>query len=187
MFVASFFAALASTSFVVAQQIIKVGGPNGSPVYSPSNVNATKGSVITFQFSGSPGNHSVTQSTLNAPCTPVANGFDSGWVAFNGDAAQAPTWNLTITDDSTRTIWFYCKQLHTATEKWSGSSTSVPRALRVSPQTRPPLLQSGREWAVVRQLLSQWHVFAPSQQRPRYSGKRLHNCDCGIVRHSLGL
>ncbi len=50
----------------------------------------------------SPGNHSVTQSSFAAPCTPLAGGFDSGWILLPDAPSTPPLWNLTITDDTKR-------------------------------------------------------------------------------------
>lgn len=48
-------------------------------------------------------NHSVTQSTLDDPCTPLDGGFSSGLAGVGNDSAgPPPVWNLTITDDSER-------------------------------------------------------------------------------------
>jgi len=82
----------------------------GAFQFMPNSINATNNSVITFTFSGIPGNHSVTQSSFAAPCTPLAGGFDSGWILIESATTPLPQWNLTITDDSTP-LWFFCKQL----------------------------------------------------------------------------
>ncbi|KAJ6459963.1 hypothetical protein C8R45DRAFT_797004, partial [Mycena sanguinolenta] len=97
---------------------IQVGGETNTPnggiyQFMPNSFTATNGSVITFVFSGIPGNHSITQSSFNSPCEPLAGGFDSGWVEIlvnTTGGTPLPMWNLTITDDS-NPIWFYCKQL----------------------------------------------------------------------------
>ncbi|KAJ7744746.1 hypothetical protein DFH07DRAFT_749283, partial [Mycena maculata] len=78
--------------------------------YSPNNIPAPNGTIVSFQFSGFPGNHTVTQSTFASPCEPAAGGFDSGWVFVNSSQKTPPTWNLTITNDRAP-IWFFCKQL----------------------------------------------------------------------------
>jgi plastocyanin len=93
---------------------VQVGAEQASPggifQYSPATIVAANGTVVTFQFSGAPGNHTVTQSSFAAPCTPLANGFDSGFV-FQSTAPATPSeWNLTITNDQTP-IWFFCQQL----------------------------------------------------------------------------
>ncbi|KAJ6596326.1 hypothetical protein DFH09DRAFT_973460 [Mycena vulgaris] len=93
---------------------IQVGGNSSSPggplQFHPNLVLATIGTIITFHFTGLPGNHSVTQSSFTDPCQPLAGGFDSGWVFVNESLPSPPEWNLTITDDE-KPIWFYCKQL----------------------------------------------------------------------------
>ena len=72
---------------------------NGGLKFDPQFVNATKGSVITFQFAAA--NHSVAQSSFVKPCEPLENGFNSGFVPVGANAAPG-VWNLTITDDTAR-------------------------------------------------------------------------------------
>jgi len=111
-------ASILSVAALVSAQnvtVIQVGatGTSTEPVlqFTPSTITAANGTVVTFNFSGTPGNHSVTQSSFNDPCQPLAGGFDSGWIFINGSgAATTPTWNLTITNDQ-KPIWFYCKQI----------------------------------------------------------------------------
>jgi len=106
-----------ATSASAANIVINVGAEattaGGIFQFMPPNVTAQNGDVVTFMFSGAPGNHSITQSGFTDPCNPLAGGFDSGWVLVPTAAASpaaVPTWNLTITDNS-KPIWFYCKQL----------------------------------------------------------------------------
>ncbi|KAF8582487.1 hypothetical protein K439DRAFT_152152 [Ramaria rubella] len=101
------FASAASAAVVT----INVGASSGSPfVYTPNNVTAAVGDVINFQFTGSPGAHSVSQASFAAPCAQLAGGFDSGFVTVPSGFTGAPQeWNLTVTDVS-KPIWFYCKQ-----------------------------------------------------------------------------
>jgi len=108
---------LASVVIAGAQNIIiEVGGnastPGGPAQFLPASVTASKGSVVTFRFSGAPDNHTVTQSSFSNPCELLQGGFDSGWIAVPQglSLSEAPEWNLTITDDSTP-IWYYCKQV----------------------------------------------------------------------------
>ncbi|KAF2026405.1 hypothetical protein EK21DRAFT_92435 [Setomelanomma holmii] len=49
---------------------IIVGGPQD--IFVPNSVVAALGDVLQFQFSN--GNHTVTQSTAQTPCTPLENG-----------------------------------------------------------------------------------------------------------------
>jgi len=116
---ASLVATFAAAAVVSAQNqtvTVQVGAETSTSggVYQfiPSSITAKNNSVITFTFSGIPGNHSVTQSTFDSPCQPMSGGFDSGWVEIlvNHSSGILPQWNLTITNDATP-IWFYCKQL----------------------------------------------------------------------------
>ncbi|KAL9710557.1 hypothetical protein Ac2012v2_006093 [Leucoagaricus gongylophorus] len=100
-----------STNVVTVQVGSTADASGGVFQFIPPSINAANGTIVNFQFSGMPGNHSVTQSTFNDPCTPVNGGFDSGWVFLpSAGLSPVPEWNLTITDDS-RPIWFFCKQL----------------------------------------------------------------------------
>jgi len=116
---------LLSSASAQQTQLVQVGSvqtaTGGVFQFIPPSFNATNGTVVTFQFIGAPGNHTVTQSTFADPCDPVAGGFDSGWVFVpqSPALAQTPEWNLTITDDS-KPIWFYCKQLSPAPHCSSG-------------------------------------------------------------------
>ncbi|KAF7364470.1 hypothetical protein MSAN_01108400 [Mycena sanguinolenta] len=102
------------------QQItIQVGGNRTDPLgrdffqttlFEPNVALAANGTIVTFQFTGSPGNHSVTQSSFSNPCQPLAGGFDSGWISVPDTPSPPPEWNLTITNDQIP-LWFYCKQL----------------------------------------------------------------------------
>ncbi|KAJ7433628.1 hypothetical protein B0H11DRAFT_757679 [Mycena galericulata] len=108
---------LAAAAVVSAQNqtlLVNVGAEmatsGGIFQFIPNSITASNGSVVTFQFSGIPGNHSVTQSSFASPCEPLAGGFDSGWILIEAKTTPLPEWNLTITNDQTP-IWFYCKQL----------------------------------------------------------------------------
>ncbi|KAJ7164431.1 hypothetical protein C8R46DRAFT_1193072 [Mycena filopes] len=97
-----------------AQITINVGAEQSSPnggifQFNPSASTAANGTVVTFLFSGVPGNHSVTQSSFATPCEPLAGGFDSGFIGIGAATTPLPQWNVTITDDS-KPIWFFCKQ-----------------------------------------------------------------------------
>jgi len=106
--------ALALAAVVSAQdQMIEVGATattdGGIFQFIPNNITATEGSVITFNFTGAPGNHTVAQSTFASPCQPASGGFDSGYIFVPAGTTEFPTWNLTITNGS-QPIWFYCAQ-----------------------------------------------------------------------------
>ncbi|KAJ7869923.1 hypothetical protein B0H14DRAFT_3440402 [Mycena olivaceomarginata] len=97
---------------VSAQQVMRVqvggnpGSPGGVTVFTPSQITAKNNDIISFQFSGVPGNHSVTQSSFGNPCEPLDKGFDSGWVSVPQNLSSVPEWNLTITNDAAP-IWFF--------------------------------------------------------------------------------
>ncbi|KAI0082864.1 hypothetical protein K474DRAFT_1671019 [Panus rudis PR-1116 ss-1] len=110
--------ALVYAAYAAAQNTtiqIQVGAapdaPNGPFQFTPPMVNATKGSTVTFTFTGSPGNHSITQSSFATPCQQMEGGFSSGFILIPAGATDNfPSWNLTIEDDSAP-IWFFCAQL----------------------------------------------------------------------------
>ncbi|KAJ7896551.1 hypothetical protein B0H13DRAFT_1623919, partial [Mycena leptocephala] len=84
--------------------------PGGIYQFIPNMITASNGTIVSFRFSGIPGNHSVTQSTLVAPCQPLLNGFDSGFIdGKETKAGKFPTWNYTVTNDQS-SIWFFCNQ-----------------------------------------------------------------------------
>jgi plastocyanin len=98
------FTALPAVQAVIHEVI--VGGP-GKLKFDPENLDATIGDVVRFTFQQK--NHSVTQSTLGSPCSPLSLGFDSGFVPVADDVTsgfQTAEYNVTSTDP----VWAYCKQ-----------------------------------------------------------------------------
>ncbi|KAK7049361.1 hypothetical protein VNI00_005962 [Paramarasmius palmivorus] len=85
---------------------VVVGGP-GVLKFEPEFVNANVGDVVRFTFKQK--NHTVTQSTLQSPCSPLADGIDSGFIPV-ADAVTAnfPVAELTV--DNTEPMWMYCRQ-----------------------------------------------------------------------------
>ncbi|EMD31779.1 hypothetical protein CERSUDRAFT_88657 [Gelatoporia subvermispora B] len=103
-------AAVAAAQNVTIQVGQVASAAGGALQFVPPSVKATNGSVITFQYAGAPGNHTVTQSTFASPCSPLSGGFDSGYVFVPAGTTDGfPTWNLTITNDQ-EPIWFFCAQ-----------------------------------------------------------------------------
>ncbi|KAF7323109.1 hypothetical protein HMN09_00091100 [Mycena chlorophos] len=85
---------------------VTVGGTD-IIAYTPNQVTANVGDTIVFTFLQK--NHSVTQSTLDTPCAPLANGFDSGFVPVSANQTSGfPQAQLTV--ESTDPIWIYCRQ-----------------------------------------------------------------------------
>ncbi|KAN0131555.1 hypothetical protein V8E53_010663 [Lactarius tabidus] len=103
---------IALFSSVTAQNVtwvIGVGNNLGDLVYNPPFINATIGDNVEFAFLG--GNHTVTQSTLGSPCSPLSGGFDSGFKPSRPGSATPsglPNFNITVTDD--QPIYVYCRQ-----------------------------------------------------------------------------
>ncbi|KAI0670603.1 hypothetical protein C8Q78DRAFT_992129 [Trametes maxima] len=79
----------------------------GNFVFSPANVTASNGTLITFFFPNAGLPHSVTQGDFNNPCQPIAaqngaSGFDSG-------LQQGVQFTLNVTNDQIP-IYFFCKE-----------------------------------------------------------------------------
>lgn len=112
---------LTFSSSAVDVQVVSVGqnpmaGMAGQPAtkYYPDNIKAAPGSMVQFQFWA--GNHTVTQSDFDHPCTPISqvNSSVAGiWSSFMPVAAGAakkeiPVFTIQIND--TKPIWIFCSQ-----------------------------------------------------------------------------
>ncbi|KAH0588797.1 hypothetical protein H2248_004597 [Termitomyces sp. 'cryptogamus'] len=92
--------------------VITVGGNttnDATTVFQPNVVVADKGDIVLFNFTN--GNHTATQSTFAAPCTPIhdtdiaINGFDS---SFRDAGKEQAITTLPVTiDNPNQTVWFY--------------------------------------------------------------------------------
>ncbi|KAI0169178.1 hypothetical protein GGR52DRAFT_510595 [Hypoxylon sp. FL1284] len=95
-------------SIAAANKIIPVvvGGPQDT--FLPNTVKAAVGDIIQFQFSS--GNHTVTQSTQDAPCQPmqatVATAIHSGHIPFQDGDTEVGTFNMPVTNADT--MFLYC-------------------------------------------------------------------------------
>lgn len=95
-------------------QVVTVSTANNSLVYTPNNIKANPGEMVQFQFVA--GNHTVTQSTFDQPCTPISTimsnvtGFHSGYqpAAASQQSGMIPTYTVMINDS--KPIWLYCAQ-----------------------------------------------------------------------------
>ncbi|KAJ4487495.1 hypothetical protein C8R41DRAFT_411380 [Lentinula lateritia] len=76
--------------------------------FDPSHMNtsSTPQANITFVFVGI-GNYSITQSSLESPCTPLDGGFDSGLVHTENSSTTA---RATLTLGTVGEIWFFSQQ-----------------------------------------------------------------------------
>lgn len=102
--------ALISATSVAATNFTVVVGQGNSLTFNPTVVTAKNGDNIVFQFASK--NHSATQSTFAKPCermTTPQEGADSGFMAVDSKTGMIPTWEITITNDSTP-LWFFCAQ-----------------------------------------------------------------------------
>ncbi|TCD60216.1 hypothetical protein EIP91_010538 [Steccherinum ochraceum] len=73
--------------------------PGGQLTFSTQMVQSTPGGTVVFAFGDDP--HSATQSSFDAPCTPLDGGFDSG-LQTNKE------FTITITDD-TKPVYVFSK------------------------------------------------------------------------------
>jgi plastocyanin len=102
------------TKRIAAQKTTVVTvGKNGTLTFSPSSINVNPGEAVQFQFVA--GNHTVTQSTFDAPCQPIAQhsnltGFHSGFQPAAASAAMGMIPTYTIMVNNTNPIWVYCAQ-----------------------------------------------------------------------------
>lgn len=95
----------------ITVHVVKVGNANGTLAYSPNNVVAAVGDMVQFQFA--PANHTVTQSTFDNPCQPIAmhsnvTGVYSGFMPVAATAQMTPTYTIMI--NNTTPMWLYCSQ-----------------------------------------------------------------------------
>ncbi|KAH8831504.1 Cupredoxin [Flagelloscypha sp. PMI_526] len=103
-----------------------VVGVDGKLAYGDSNITASIGDTVTFEFH--PKNHTVTQSSFSAPCVPLevstgTPGFKSGFKPVADGETNFPTFQITIND--TAPIWFYCGQTQPVSHCGSGMVGSI--------------------------------------------------------------
>jgi plastocyanin len=91
-----------------------VGGSGGQLTFSPSNISANVGDVVTFEMRQK--NHTVTASSFAQPCTPLSQTnpsadeiFDSGFMPVGNVVNEFPTFSIRV--NSTDPIWAFCGQV----------------------------------------------------------------------------
>ncbi|KAJ4471463.1 Cupredoxin [Lentinula aciculospora] len=100
-------AALAVLPTVLATSWDVSVGPNGQLIYYPEYVLAEVGDTVNMIFH--PKNHTVTQSSFDAPCVPLAGGVSSGFLPVASDSdPELPNFVITVND--TNPIWIHCEQ-----------------------------------------------------------------------------
>lgn len=81
---------------------VVVGGPQVT--FNPNSVTAAVGDIVQFQFSN--GNHTATQSSLEAPCTPLGGGINSGHIPFAAGQTDVGTFSMVVSN--TDPIFMFC-------------------------------------------------------------------------------
>lgn len=92
------------SSELLATHIVEVGA-FGRLLFNPAYVTAAVGDTVRFLFRA--GNHTLTQSTLNNPCSP-ANGFDTSFHQLNPSNSSNLVVDLFV--NNTEPQWFFCHQ-----------------------------------------------------------------------------
>ncbi|KAJ7866125.1 hypothetical protein B0H13DRAFT_1636817, partial [Mycena leptocephala] len=106
-----------------ASNILVLVGANNSDIFSPSNISAKVGDVVTFQFVSK--NHSVTQTSFAKPCSALlAGGVDSGFQPALLNAPAFPTFSFTVNNASTP-LFFTSTQAAIASECNKGMVFSI--------------------------------------------------------------
>lgn len=107
------FLAAALVPLISAQRLFEVAvGQGDALLFQPESVQAAVGDSVMFVFY--PKNHSVVQSTFEAPCVrkPVNGsspaGIYSGFMPTAANASLLSTYTIRIND--TKPLWFYCSQ-----------------------------------------------------------------------------
>jgi plastocyanin len=90
-----------------------------APKYWPEKITAAPGTMVQFQFWA--GNHTITQSSFDAPCVPLAPNTTAGAnssapiksgfqpvSASAGEGGAVPIYTIMIND--TKPVWLYCGQ-----------------------------------------------------------------------------
>jgi len=97
-----------SSSVITHRVAVGFNGLN----FEPNNVFANVGEVVEFKFL--PKNHSVAQSSFDAPCKPLLDnsgmqtGFFAGFNFFTPSGLATDVFQIKITD--TNPVWIYCPQ-----------------------------------------------------------------------------
>jgi len=99
---------------------VKVG-PNGEIKYETDNIHANVGDTVRFTFVSK--NHTVTQSSFDAPCKKADYGFDSGFRPVT-DPSVNKVFEYKVTDN--KPIWFYCQQGKHCSEQGMNGAINAP-------------------------------------------------------------
>jgi len=100
-----------SVAQAVNVHVVSVANKQNELKYFPESVQAQPGDMVQFQFMA--GNHTVTQSSFDKPCTPILmNGtgapIRSGFQPVSASPGKVPVFTVMVND--TKPIWLYCAQ-----------------------------------------------------------------------------
>ncbi|EXJ72779.1 uncharacterized protein A1O5_03926, partial [Cladophialophora psammophila CBS 110553] len=82
-------------------------GANSSFAFQPSAVAAEVGDTVKFIFRAF--NHTLRESSLESPCTPLEEGFNSGFNQYNPTDARGLAVSFSVNSPGPR--YFYCEQM----------------------------------------------------------------------------
>ncbi|KAK8035228.1 Extracellular serine-rich protein [Apiospora rasikravindrae] len=107
-----------------------IGGQQVTMV--PNLVTAAVGDIVQFQFAN--GNHTVTQSSETAPCTPLQNSLPgavhSGHIPFNDGQTTVGTFNMPVL--TTEPMFIYCA---------TGPHCQLGQMMVINPKTADQVVQ----------------------------------------------
>ncbi|KAL5397483.1 hypothetical protein PMIN06_002835 [Paraphaeosphaeria minitans] len=99
---------------------VVVGGPQDT--FNPDSVTAAVRDIIQFQFIN--GNHTTTQSSLEAPCTPLGGGINSGHIPFQDGQTTVGTFNMVVSNADP--IFMFWLVTHPPTSLSRGAQADLP-------------------------------------------------------------
>jgi len=115
-----------AATFTVTVGIKETDGQQGLG-YDPSAILPQAGDTIEFTFqlpsyikNGTDAQHTATQSTFEAPCTPKEGGFDTGLQTTTVTGGKS----FTLLVNDTQPLWFY---------SYANSDCNAPMVLAVNP------------------------------------------------------
>ncbi|KAJ7832003.1 hypothetical protein B0H13DRAFT_2371149 [Mycena leptocephala] len=108
-----------------AAKILVQVGPEGQQIFSPSNITANVGDVVSFAFFTK--NHSVTQSSFASPCEPLARGVDSGFQSVAVNATNVHEFSIAI-NNASKPLFFFSAQTVPVNECQRGMVFSINQA-----------------------------------------------------------
>ncbi|KAJ7880519.1 hypothetical protein B0H14DRAFT_2435681 [Mycena olivaceomarginata] len=117
-------AVLAPALSAQAAKILVQVGPEGQQIFSPSNITANVGDVVSFAFLTK--NHSVTQSSFASPCEPLAGGVDSGFQSVAANGSNIPEFSIAI--NASKPLFFFSAQTVPTNECQRGMVFSINQA-----------------------------------------------------------